>query len=302
MKRTLFLLLAALILTGCVPLSGPSGSAGGETAPIDETIAIPKTPSSASFVLTRWDGETLLGQFCYTPEDIDALAQALPEVRGSVPEAWTVPEEPWPIYGLRIGGTEQDYEAAYCDGVFLDSQGRVLRAEVDFGALWERFADEPKEFYLPCRRELALSGGVWDSRFLTASGAEEPLPDVPMELAVNGETVFWTVTNYSGQALSHSNGGGAGLEVLLDGVWYGVPTVSGAHYAVTAEGHTLPDGESYSYTLWREKYGDLPDGTYRVVFGFSPAASAAGTPPSCGFSAAVFQMKDGAPVSMEEPA
>lgn len=289
MKRLpiLFLLLA-LLLTGCQtapipddspsPLDSESPSQPLRPAEAETAVTIPKTPSTASFFLTRWDGETLLEQFCYTQEDIDALAQALPAVQGITLTDWTAPEAPWPIYGLRIGGVEEDFEAAYCGGVWLDSEGHVLEADVDFPALWEQFAQSPESRTapIPAVRELALSSGVWDPRFLTEAKGENLTDLVPIELTVSESGVNWTIENRTGVEIVTGNRSTAVPQVCLDGVWYNLPTLSGKHYAWTSEACSTPPDETFSGALWAEAYGPLPDGNYRLVLSWSSDAHPAG--------------------------
>lgn len=262
-------------------------------------VSIPRTPDTASFFLTYWDpayedGEVLLEQFCYTPSDRDALAEALPEVRG-----WTVEEdgrvlvnESLPIYGLRVGGVEGDFEAVCQGRLWLDNQGHVLSLSTgpDFSALWERFAREPEKrelYFQPALRELALCSSHWDSRFMAP--ADHPVSEaVPMELRVTENNgLDWSITNGLGAEITHGNGSHAAPEVLLDGGWYKVPTHSDKHYSWTLEALVTRPGGTFSGTLWQEPYGVLPDGDYRLVLDVS--SDTAGK--SC--AAAPFAVQDG---------
>lgn len=296
----LFLLLA-LLLAGCQsapaepPESGnsvpPPPGSSGPSEPLqfaEEETAFP-IPAGESFFLTYWDGNTLLEQFCHGEADLNALSRALPEIRGIAAENWTVPESPWPIYGLETSGTEEDFKAAYCGGVWLDSFGHVLQADLDFPALWEQFAQDPtpRTAPQPAIRELALRSGAWDSRALRQAEKEAPSSLVPMDLTISGSGVGWTITNQTGQAITTGNGSTAVPQVLLDSVWYNVPALSGGHYAWTMEAYSTAPGETFSGTLWQAPYGPLPDGDYRLVLHWSTEA---GLP---GLSAAPFHVQDG---------
>lgn len=260
----------------------------GEITP----VSIPRTPDTASFSLTYWDpayedGQVLLTQSCHTQSDRDALAEALPEVRG-----WAVEEDgrmlingSLPVYGLRVGGVERDFEAVCQGRLWLDNQGHVLSLsdEPDFSALWERFASEPVEcdlylrpqnlYFQPALRELASCSGTWDSRFMVP--ADHPVSEaVSMELRVTENNgLDWTITNGLAVELHHGNGSHAVPEVLLDGAWYKVPTHTDTHYAWTLEAYRTQPGETYSGAFWQEPYGILPDGDYRLVFDVSPSAA-----------------------------
>ena len=227
-----------------------------------------RLPAGQSITLSICDGEQVTWRLLYTTEDMKALNQAIREAKTAKAEDWTPPQEPWPVYGLTVHGTTSDFQAAYCGGVWVDNEGRALEMELDFAALWDSFSQKTSTHgglaTLPCRRELALWKGQWNPTFLTEQEGE-PSPNLTMSF-VDGDPLTWEITNVGDAAMEHGNGGGAGLEVLLDGRWYGVPVQSGGHYGVTAEGYALEPGESYSCKFSFEPYGDLPDGAYRVAF------------------------------------
>lgn len=254
--------------------------------------------------LSRYDGETVSSAHIYAsawPEKT-ALETAFGPIQGSAVTNWTALENPWPIYTLRIGGTESDYVAAYCGGIWLDNRGNALQTAVDFPAIWNRLVREgetPEGLpLLPHLRILALRDGRWDPRFMAVSGPEAALEDVPMALTVSGGTLSWKITNRSGQSLSHGNGGFAALEVLLDGAWYSVPRLDGPHWGVTLEGHSLSPGKDFSSGFSWAPYAGLPDGTYRLTFPLH--VQAVGPEPLHGYAAA-FQLKDGTPTLTGSP-
>ena len=301
MKRTLFALtlLPLLLLWVCraapeaprspEPLETPASAdfqdppiaiASGPCrpcAPEETTVPLPETESIR---LTRWDGEALLEVWLFHDE-LQSFREALPELRGHQQEGWIPPENPWPVYGLSVSGVEADYEAAYCDGLWVDSLGNSLISGPDPAPLWERFGRRAEEASSPpAQRELALAGGVWDARFLVPAPAQEPSPKTPMTLEANNGVLSWTLQNRSGQTLSHGNGDAAQLDILLGQTWYVLPFLSGSHYAYTMEAYTLPPGGDYAGVLWQEPYGVLPSGTYRVRFSWrgDPVSGMAAAP------------------------
>lgn len=295
------ILVLALLLTGCQtpPEEGsapPAPGSGWDSRPLRLTdeltvVSIPRTPDTASFFLTYWDpacedGEVLLEQSCYTQSERDALAEALPEVRGRAVEedGRMLINDSLPIYGLRVGGVEGDFEAVCQGRLWLDNQGHVLSlsADPDFSALWERFASEPVEcdlylrpqnLYLqPALRELALCSGNWDSRFMVP--ADHPVSEaVSMELNVTESGLDWSITNGLETEILHGDDSHAVPEVLLDGTWYKVPEFSDKHYDRLLGGLLTRPGRTYPGSFWQEPYGVLPDGSYRLVLRFSSDAS-----------------------------
>lgn len=90
--------------------------------------------------------------------------------------------------------------------------------------------------------------------------------DVLLELSEEEGKPCLTVTNQGQETLMHGNAGTADVQVELDGNWYYVPTIQG--WGHTDEGYDLEPGQSYSGTFYWDAYVELPDGDYRLVFGF----------------------------------
>ena len=300
MKRLSLLMALLLLLTACQTAPPPDGppsaaevsseadSAAGTELPPDppgagegsrplalaetETVVqVPETADTASFHLTRWDGEQGLEAFCYTPEDRAALAEALPEVRGwAVLEDRTVAKDPWPLYTLEIGGVEEDFLASYDGGIWRDSQGHVLRAEVDFDGLWERFgsAAESGEGRL-VNRELALAGGSWDARFMGNAESREMDPLISLETFVFGDNLGFCISNQSGHDILIGNDYWAVPQVQIADKWYKVPMTSGKHFVNTLEGINIRPGGQHDGLYRPNPFRALPDGSYRLVVPYS---------------------------------
>lgn len=250
--------------------------------------------------LYRYDGETVSSASIYEetvyPEKT-ALETALSPVKGRAVTGWIAPENPWPVYKLSISGSglPENYEALYCRGVWLDNQGNTLLADIDFPAVWKQFAKDASATQAPPHALplLALRDGRWNHWFMEPSSVENLDRELYMSLDTGGENLSWTVSNGTGTPLSHSNGGGAWLEVSLAGWWYTVPLPP---RAMTLEVHTLLPGKSYTSTFAKEYYTDLPDGNYRLVFPLYTSSQDLQEMRSFGYTAASFRLKDGVPV------
>ena len=77
----------------------------------------------------------------------------------------------------------------------------------------------------------------------------------------NGVTV--ALSNHSGEA--HLSGEDCSLQVKLDGTWYVVPTTPGKNWGFPAEATILRPGETAELDCPLAMFGELPDGTYRIV-------------------------------------
>ena len=285
---TLSALLAAfsLLTSSAAPPSLPVTSAEPPTAVgISREEAVVELPwnskNRAVLYLCDGTGVSSVQVPLTTGADGQGLWDLLPQVKGRGLTGWTLPEDPWPVYGISVSMSQGDYHVLFCDGVWVDNLGNTLKVDADLPALWARFAGKAElqeGITLPFSQMLALRYGKWDSRFLKPSQVKAFLSDVPMTLDSTDNGLSWTIVNRGASTLSHANGAAASLEVLLDGIWYQVPRLDGPHWAVTAEGHTLKPGQSYSHRVWQESYGALPAGSYRLTFPLD-TAHLPGSPP-----------------------
>ena len=297
-------LLLALALAGCtagggdpvspgnLPDSTPEAApASSATAPLEPVSTEPAallpedTGGDGAMTLWYWDGETCLTQTVFQPQKGELLAD-LSALTGQAEAGLTFPEE-GPLWGLSLTRTEYDFEAAWRQGVWSDSEGRVLRAEVDFQALWDGGGGDlsqrevqgfPAGF--PNQRNLALADGTWNPAFLTL-GQEAPAPaGVTLELEADGSDGLTGTLGNSGTQTCFF-GEGYELQAALEGVWYSVPYRDTGHYAFNSIGLTLRPGEIYVFQPWMDLWLPLPDGDYRICKSCGDGMAA-----SAGFSVA----------------
>lgn len=106
---------------------------------------------------------------------------------------------------------------------------------------------------------------------LTPAETVESCPGAELSLAVKGKLMELTFSNHSEARLeSGASVDGdrnlfftGGLQVLLDGQWYKVPSEP---YATAGVGLELEPGDSVSGQYSLSPYGKLPDGQYRIAF------------------------------------
>lgn len=232
---------------------------------------LPKLPEDEHVELSICFENQYSERNLYSKEEVQALNDLLAQASAQPVEDWTVPEDPWPIYGICIWnaiGDGQDLDVACFGNLWVDNQGRAFQVEgLDLQALTDIFPegwDQEDRSYIPSRRALALRDGHWNEQFLIPSDLPPLWTDVSMTLDDPSEGLSWTLTNLGQRQFFHGNGGHANLQVCLEDAWYYVPVQFG--YFVTDEGITLPPGGSYSYTSSLNAYGDLPPGRYRIVF------------------------------------
>lgn len=296
-------LLLALALTGCAAAGGDPISTDNTPAAVPETSAsvgpstalepvstepavlLPEdTGGDGGMELWYWDGETCQVQLIFQPQK-GKILEAVSAVSGRGEEGLTLPAE-GPLWGISLVRTESDFEAAWRDEVWSDSEGRVLRADLDFQALWEMGEGEISTresvgfpVYFPNQRNLALADGVWNFAYLSESPESTTPAGLILDIAEDGAGgVTCTLTNGTGEELFF--GEDFDLQAELDGAWYSIPYRDTSHYGFNSIGLTLAAGEDYEFHPWLDPWLPLPDGNYRI---YKPCGD--GIAASAGFSA-----------------
>lgn len=102
---------------------------------------------------------------------------------------------------------------------------------------------------------------------LTPAETAESYPDCTLSLEVAGRSIRQaSFFNGSTQYFYHGDPPDySGLEVLLEGKWYQVPH---RDYATAGVGQGTGPGERFSFEPILSPYGTLPDGQYRLSFGY----------------------------------
>lgn len=174
-----------------------------------------------------------------------------------------------PIYGLKISDTEGNpIEIAWSNGYCITADGSVYTFSYDFEKLtgdyeWTGIYPFSLKGLLPCIREMSVSGDGWMAWMLEP--AEEPVPPEGISMVLTAqskEELQIELTNGSTEEWTH--GTHYSVQVLLDDVWYYVPEVPGIE-GFNALAVIHPAGAAVTESISLERYGDLPNGTYRLV-------------------------------------
>lgn len=116
-------------------------------------------------------------------------------------------------------------------------------------------------------RPISSDPAVLDPAELTAAETIESYPGTELSLELNDskiDLIFW---NNSDAAIDHDGSPSVdiGVEVLLDGTWYEVPC---ENYATGGVDRVTGPGETFRAKPILDPYGKLPDGQYRISFGY----------------------------------
>lgn len=254
MKRMLCLLFALLLLTGC-----------GRTVDL-----MPKaSPSTSVLSLYVYDGETITRQHLFETDTVRAEAmEDFRKAKAKPADVDLTTLQP-PYYGLEMGGTDGwTVYGLWADGYFIRGNGKVYEFDYDFEKFRREYDfEEPDEFrvltVLPCMNYLAKTKNGWNTAVLTLSDfkpVEQPVNAVLIEQTKTHLTIELTNNGAEEWCYGHA----FWLETEIDGKWYRIPAEQDV--AFTEEGLLVAAGDTAEECCWIEPYGDLPAGTYRLVF------------------------------------
>lgn len=258
MKRLLALMTAlifALALTGC-----------GQK----NTLMEGASPDTSALALYVYDGQTTTRGFMFDSDTEKALLKSLAAVPAKPATDWSPELITLPVYGLEIGAWDDPtVRAAWSNGYWIAQDGTAYHFDYDFESLAADDSWESKDTWsthsaiiLPCARHLSQSANGWVKAMLspateiTQRGISAQLVDQ------DGDT--WTVALTNNSEEESWYGVSYYLDVLLDGVWYSIPTVPG-DWAFIEVAMILPAGKTQNETYNLSMYGDLPAGQYRFV-------------------------------------
>ena len=255
----LFTALAALLsLGGC-----------GENSNKLMAGASPATSALSFYVCDGSDPDFPVRSYhMYDEATTREILEQLESVKVTEAPGWSPADLSGPVYGFSISDTEGwSIDGAWCNGFWVSGDGSVYTYDFDFEALlggydWNFGSRFRSTTVLPCARYLMEGKDGWHTALMTPSGDLTPPEGVTMELlGFEDGTLTVRYTNHGSEEWCF--GEYYSLDVLLDGVWYVVPTTPG-NWGFTDIGYLLSAGdsreESYSLTM----YGTLPAGTYRI--------------------------------------
>lgn len=184
-----------------------------------------------------------------------------------------MPEPTYPIYSvfaLDEGETGENVEFAWSDGYLYNRDGTVYAFDFDFDSLIDDYdmtyreeQDVKEGVSVKCRYYIAQDPDGWDKDWLNPAEDRMISEEILLTDAVLSDGILsFSLTN-SGDRMLRTSGTDYSLHVKLDGIWYGVPTLPGT--VVWDYMPEIPAGEMYEESCYiRNRYGDLPAGTYRV--------------------------------------
>ena len=288
-RKTLLVLLLALILVlalaACkstdyaTPVSDVMNSEYSTVYELGLKYENPTAPNelmgnasaeNSAFMFYAFDGKTVLNKVVFQSAShrqgiIDEL-QSIPVARVT---GWTLDNITLPIYGIRMGTTcGHSIRAAWSNGFWITQTGDVYSFDFDFEAFIERqqrglSRNDISFAGFPNAMNLTRDFEGWRNTLLTPTAELNPPEGIEMAFVSNtNENVTFTLTNNNDVYWLY--GLYFRVDVLLDGVWYEIPTTP-ANWGFSLIGLTLEAGQTETKTYGLDMYGELPPGTYRLV-------------------------------------
>lgn len=227
------------------------------------------SPSTSAMTLYTYDGKTVKLAYIFDVQKEQEILDSLNAVKAEKVKGWTAGDAGLPVYGLDMGRDDgYTIYAAWTNGHWIAQDGTVYRFDYDFGQLaeqkaWQDEGELPSFTSFPCARIFAQEKDGWNTRFLVPAPPLNPPRGITMKLdSWDQDLAVVSITNQGSE--EWTCGEFYEIQVLIDGVWYEVPTVPG-NWGFNCMGYYVPTGETQSLTSHMAMYGQLPPGTYRFV-------------------------------------
>ena len=234
------------------------------------TLMANASPGTSALSFFVYDGENSKLWYLFNNSQENEILRAISAVPAEKAENWSPELFTAPAYGFEISDTDGwALEAVWSNGYWITQDGEVYRFDYDFGTFSDKYDWSDERVFsaadmLPCAHIICRDGDKWYADRLSPVYIDEEVPDyISAELV--GQTEDKITVKYTNSGSEEwMYGMFFSVDVLLDGEWYSVPTITG-HWAFPAIGIVLepeqPREEVYDLSM----YGELPPGQYRVV-------------------------------------
>lgn len=232
------------------------------------TLMANASPYTSALRFFAYDGENTKLWYLFNNSQKNEILRAISAVPAEKTEDWSPELFTAPAYGFHIGDTEGwELEAVWSNGYWITQDGEAYRFDYDFGTLSDKYDWEDERVFstvvMPCAHIICRDGDKWYADRLSPPYAYEEAPDyISAEFVGQTEdTVTVKYTNNGSEDWMY--GLHFSVDVLLNGEWYSVPTITG-NWTFYNIGLILkpeqPQEEVYNLYM----YGELPSGQYRI--------------------------------------
>lgn len=287
-KKLAALIVAVLCtsLAGCtytnddIPITGASASETvsateteipeqtvGETVE-GNTLMANASPQTSALRFFAYDGENTKLWYLFNNSQENEILRAISAVPAEKAEDWSPELFTVPAYGFQIGAADGwELEAVWSNGYWITQDGEAYRFDYDFGTFSDKYDWEDERVFstvvMPCAHIICRNGDKWYADRLSPPYADEEAPDyISAELVERTEDKI-TVKYTNNGSEDWMYGLHFSVDVLLNGEWYNVPTITG-NWAFNDIGLILKSEQQQEEVYNLSMYGELPSGQYRV--------------------------------------
>lgn len=227
------------------------------------------SPTSSALSFYKYDGKKVIHYTMFNNPKEQEILDEIQSIDVVEAENWTLDQIKYPVYGLNIGGKDGfTVFGAWCNGYWITQEGKAYQFEFDFNNLEKEYKwDLEEEFnsvsIFPCVRHLCQKADEWNKGMMDSVEKLEATKDVSMEIVGMRDNII-SVEIKNDSKMPWEYGEVYSLQTQIDGKWYVVPTIPG-NWGFTMPLYILPAGESAEKSYNIEMYGELPEGTYRIV-------------------------------------
>ena len=227
------------------------------------------SPIKSALAFYEYEGEKVTCYYMYDRDMECNILDLIASIDYEVVDRSQV-EITYPIYGIEIGRDDGwTARVAWSNGYWFTADGSFLKADFDMGSLKTDYEWEDSFIFdsmgaLPCAKYICQLEDGWRADLMTEADKLQGQKNVTMTITKQTETAL-NVTIENNSVKEWEYGQNFAVQVLLDGVWYDVPTTPDTNWVFTSELMILPKGEKVDRSYGLHMYGELPMGTYRLV-------------------------------------
>ena len=273
MRKHLAIVLSIIMtLVAVVSLNGCGTSVS--TKEVAEYLA-DATPESSALAFYIYDGSTTTVRYLFDKKAIREILDDLSKVKALPVVDYGISKTEVPFYGISIGSSSTDgIRILFAGGFAILADGRGYKFDYDFGKYLNKYAWQETMYIgglsMPCEYWIASGQLGWNKDFLNMRD-NEINDGLKVEMLNEGESqIELEITNNMG--MNWRYGEYRWLEVQLDDEWYVVPTREPLY--VNDIAYEMFMGDSRKHTYYMSYYGELPQGTYRIVIDGTDADAA----------------------------
>ena len=216
----------------------------------------------------KYDGKKIVAGMIVDNDIKEEILDMIANLTFEKVEDWSTDQITYPIYGVGTGTETGNWlEVAWSNYYWIGADGTVCKTDFDLSVLeteyeWEHEREVSSMTAFPKSWYLSRTDSGWNAENMWQVSELEVQKDIKASLVKQTEK-YLTVSMENTGEKEVDYGRAYTLQVKQEGIWYEVPWFENVDF--TMEAIILPPGDTVEETYSLEYFGDLPEGTYRLV-------------------------------------